>query len=78
MSTCAEKQARLAKLEAAYDALLTGNNVQMIRSSERQVQAFPIDMNALQRELATLRDQVAACTGDTSRSPRRVIGIIQA
>lgn len=74
--TCAEKQARLAVLEARWDTLLTHGPVIGIRDGENELSyGATIDRDALWHELNLYRDLVAACTGET-RNARRAIQFI--
>lgn len=74
--TCAELQARLADAETALHKAKLGTSVVMVRQGEKQVQYNAGDLAALERYVITLRDQVAACTGDTTRPRRRALGFI--
>jgi hypothetical protein len=75
LTTCEEKQARLAVLEAAYDASLTGQ-VTEITTGPKTLRYGQANIGLLRAEIANLRSQVAACTGIPDRTAHKIIGMI--
>lgn len=73
--TCEEKQARLAAVEAAWDAYVTGGAWIRMRFGEKEIQRSEVDAKLLQKELEYWRDAVAACLG-TDRLSRRAFQFV--
>lgn len=73
MADCATLQTRLAEAEEAYHRLMTGSQEEVIRYGEKQITYTPASTASLATYIATLRQQVAACTGTEVAGRRRVI-----
>lgn len=76
MATCVELQTYLAAAETALHSVLLGGKVKLLRHGDKSIEYSQGSVAELQKYVATLRDQVAACTGDATRLRRRAFGVI--
>lgn len=59
MALSLEDQARLARLQTAYDQIITGQRVTVTQSSGRRVEYGPADADKLMAEINGLKAQAA-------------------
>lgn len=75
MATCEQLQQRLADAEDKYHAIQLGGAETLISTGSKEIRYSAANVGDLVRYIATLRSQVAACTGVPDTSARRAIHI---
>lgn len=76
MATCSQLQTWLTAAETAMHQVAIGSKVEVTQYGTKSITYTRANLGELKRYVAELRDQVAACTGDSTRRKRRVFGII--